>query len=214
MRYLESDDSIFAESTLAINARCWRRYGSGTRARASPAPRAGAHARGGPRRARRRGCGRVGAEQAAVEGRCGRAGWPGSSSLSSAWNQRPTGTPKPILRRVLIGLGKRSAKARLSTTFDRPGRNLSLRSSGIAAASSTTRWSRNGPRHSRLCAMLAMSTLSKRSPGKIRQHVAHHGSGHRVSAAGHGAGLAEHVTPDRPRPARAEARPSWPGRSS
>ena len=39
-------------------ARCWRRYGSGTRARASPAPRAGVHARGGLRRARRRGCAR------------------------------------------------------------------------------------------------------------------------------------------------------------
>ena len=86
--------------------------------------------------------------------------------LELARNQRPTGTPKPILGRVRIGGGKRSANARLSTTLERPGRNLNLRSRGMAAASSTTRWSRNGALHSRLCAMLARSTLTNRSPGR------------------------------------------------
>ncbi len=62
--------------------------------------------------------------------------------------------------------GSRSANASLRTTFERPPRSRTFRRAGSATASSTTRWSRKGLRHSRLCAMLARSTLTRMSPGR------------------------------------------------
>ena len=67
----------------------------------------------------------VGAEQAAVESRSVEQD---GLELVFELGLKPAadGDAVAILRRVLIGLGKRSAKARLSTTLDRPGRNIEL----------------------------------------------------------------------------------------
>ena len=62
------------------------------------APRGGARARVGRRRARRRGRGSPRGGTARGPGRPGRASTPRSSSFSSSRNHRPIGTPKPILR--------------------------------------------------------------------------------------------------------------------
>ena len=55
--------------------------------------------------------------------------------------------PETHLGATLDGRGSKSENACFRITFDLPWRNRIFRLTGMAIASSTTRWSRNGARH-------------------------------------------------------------------